>query len=237
MILHTEVSGTGEEVVFLHTGLQTGKTELDVQKDYFKQKYKVILPDLRGHGKSVSQNLTNYFHDSARDLAETLENLGIHSAHIVGCSIGALVGLVVAKNHPERVKSLTLSGIIPEKPTDWDEMDKEESENIAKMLENPEAVAYFDNIHDGDWRELLDSILGEDWYPFEETKDLASLEMPVLFIVGEQNEHETIGVIKYPKMNRNIHVSIIPFAGHVVHLDQPEIYNKIVEAFLLNQNH
>ena len=29
MILHTEISGAGEAVVFLHTGLQTGKTELD----------------------------------------------------------------------------------------------------------------------------------------------------------------------------------------------------------------
>lgn len=45
------------------------------------------------------------------------------------------------------------------------------------------------------------------------------------------NEHETIGAMTYPKMNQNVHVSIIPFAGHAVHLDQPEIYNKIVEAF------
>jgi len=58
------------------------------------------------------------------------------------------------------------------------------------------------------------------------------LTMPVLYIVGEQNAHEMIWAITYPKMNPNIHVSIVPFAGHTVHPDQPEIYNKIVERFL-----
>lgn len=33
MILHTEVNGSGEALVFLHTGLQTGKTELDLQNE------------------------------------------------------------------------------------------------------------------------------------------------------------------------------------------------------------
>lgn len=232
MILHTEITGKGEAIVFLHTGLQTGKTELDVQKEYFKQNYQVILPDLRGHGKSVSDNLSNYFHNSARDLVETLEELGIQSTHIAGCSLGALVGLVFAKNYPEKVKSLTFSGIIPEKPVDWEEINKKDTENTAKILEDPETVVYFEDIHQGNWRELLHSTQDVDWYPFDETADLSMLNMPVLFIVGEQNAHETIGTITYPKMNRNIHVSIIPFAGHVVHLDQPEIYNKIVEGFI-----
>lgn len=233
MILHTEVTGKGEPIVFLHTGLQTGKTELGVQKEYFKHNFQVILPDLRGHGKSVSDNITNYFNNSAKDLAETLEKLGIQSAHIVGCSLGALVGLVFAKTHPENVKSLTLSGIIPKKPVEWEEMVKQEKENTAKVLESSETVSYFDDIHEGDWRALLYSTQDADWYPFDETADLSMLKMPVLFLVGEQNAHETIGAITYPKMNRNIHVSIIPFAGHVVHLEQPEIYNKIVEDFII----
>ncbi|SES90845.1 Pimeloyl-ACP methyl ester carboxylesterase [Oceanobacillus limi] len=231
MILHTEVSGSGEAIVFLHTGLQTGKTELDLQREYFKQKYKVILPDLRGHGKSVSNNLSDYFHRSAKDLAETLEELGLPSAHIVGCSLGGLVGLVFAKNHPDMVKSLTLSSIIPEKPADWEKINQEDVENTAKIVEDPDTANYFNAIHDGDWKELLHSTQNTDWYPFDETADLSMLNMPILFIVGEQNEHETIGTITYPKTNENIHVSIIPFAGHVVHLDQPEMYNKIVEGF------
>ena len=49
LILHTEIIGEGEPLVFLHTGLQTGMTDFNYQREYFKNKYKVILPDLRGH--------------------------------------------------------------------------------------------------------------------------------------------------------------------------------------------
>lgn len=232
MILHTEVSGNGEPIVFLHTGLQTGKTELDLQKAYFEKNYQVILPDLRGHGKSPSNDLADYFNDSAVDLYETLQQVGIPSAHITGCSLGALIGLVFAKKYPEKVKSLTLSGIIPKKPDDWEEMERTDAEHIAKVLENPETIAYFNDIHEGNWRELLRSTQDADWYPFHETADLSMLHMPVLYLVGEENAHETIGATIYPKMNENIHVAIIPFAGHVVHLDQPELYNKMVEEFI-----
>ncbi|WP_404451516.1 hypothetical protein LG329_14425 [Virgibacillus necropolis] len=45
MILHTEIYGTGEPLVFLHTGLQTGTTDFEQQTEYFKQNYQVILPD------------------------------------------------------------------------------------------------------------------------------------------------------------------------------------------------
>lgn len=233
MILHTEITGDGEPLVFLHTGLQTGKTELSLQKNYFKDHYQVILPDLRGHGKSVSEDYTDYFHKTASDLAETLHDLEIEAAHIVGCSIGALVGLVFAKKYPKRVKTLTLSGIIPEKPNNYEEMTKEEMKNTKGLLENTEAVAYFDSIHEGNWKKLMKVTQKEEWYPFEETKDLSMLDMPILYIVGEKNKHEVLGTISYPEQNKAIHVSTIPFAGHTVHLEQPDIYNKIVEKFLI----
>lgn len=49
MLLHTEVLGDGEPIVFLHTGLQTGMTDFEEQRDYFRSGFRVILPDLRGH--------------------------------------------------------------------------------------------------------------------------------------------------------------------------------------------
>lgn len=232
MILHTEVSGTGEALVFLHTGLQTGKTELDSQKEYYEGKYQVILPDLRGHGKSVTNDYSNYFEYAAKDLAETLEELNIKAAHIVGCSLGALVGLIFAKTFPEKILSLTLSGIMSEKPADWESLNQEDKESTAEILSNPETEEYFNSIHKGDWKKLLKTTEESDWYPFNQTADLSMLAFPVLYIVGESNPSETAGTLSYPKMNKNIHVSLIPFAGHTVHLDQPEIYNKTLELFL-----
>ena len=52
MILHTSVIGEGDPIVFLHSGLQTGESDFNYQCEHFRKNYKVILPDLRGHGKS-----------------------------------------------------------------------------------------------------------------------------------------------------------------------------------------
>ncbi|WP_240949729.1 hypothetical protein [Psychrobacillus sp. BL-248-WT-3] len=48
MILHTSIQGSGEPLLFLHTGLQTGNTDFQYQQNFFKDSYKVFAPDLRG---------------------------------------------------------------------------------------------------------------------------------------------------------------------------------------------
>lgn len=53
-------------------------------------------------------------------------------------------------------------------------------------------------------------------------------------MVGEGNKGETKGAILYPQMKENVHVSIIPFASHLVHTDQPDIYTKVLDVFLQN---
>lgn len=191
------------------------------------------MPDLRGHGKSFSSELSNYYEDSAFDLKETLDHLGVESAHIVGCSIGALVGLFFEKRFPDKVKTLTLSGLMTEKPVNWLEIHRNMVEQQNGLLENDQVVAYFDQLHGGEgWREFINLSAEIDSYPFEETADLNGLEMPTLFMVGEENVNETKGAVVVPRLNREIHVSVIPFAGHLVHSDQPEVYNQILKRFL-----
>ncbi|WP_367593488.1 alpha/beta fold hydrolase [Heyndrickxia camelliae] len=60
-MLHTTVFGEGEAILFLHTGLQTGETDFQYQANYFQQHYRILLPDLRGHGKSTSVMLRTSF--------------------------------------------------------------------------------------------------------------------------------------------------------------------------------
>ncbi|WP_010198788.1 alpha/beta fold hydrolase [Bacillus sp. m3-13] len=232
MLLHTEVFGEGEPIVFLHTGLQTGMTDFEEQREYFQSEFKVILPDLRGHGKSTSQELSNYYEASAADLKDTLDHLEVESAHIVGCSIGALVGLFFAKKFPEKVKTLTLSGMMTEKPANWSEIHLNMVEQQNSLLENEQVGAYFDQLHGDGWREFINLARQEDSYPFEETADLGGLETPTLLMVGEGNANETKAAVIVPKLNKQIHVLVLPFAGHLVHSEQPEVYNQILNGFL-----
>ena len=234
MILHTSIVGEGEPIVFLHTGLQTGEIDFGYQREFFKDNYRVILPDLRGHGKSETDQIEvlNYLEKSAIDLKETLDHLQIEKAHIVGVSLGALVGLVFAKRYPNRLISLTLSGITPEKPDNWRELQEADVAIQKAVLSNEETVNYFDNIHSSDWQSFIKMAQDHDWYPFHETGDVSSVLCPALFIVGEGQPQEVKGTITYPEMNKNFHVAVVPFASHLVHSDQPELYTIIVDRFL-----
>ncbi|WP_400244377.1 alpha/beta fold hydrolase [Niallia sp. JL1B1071] len=235
MKLHTSIQGKGEPIVFIHTGLQTGLTDFEYQRDFFQRHYQVISPDLRGHGHSVVANFSNYYDESANDLFETLEHVGIDSAHIVGGSLGALVAIIFAKTYPEKVKSLTISGVMPLKPADWQEIHKNEVEQQTHLLKNEEVAAYFNQIHMGDWREMLLTTQDPAWYPFQEIKDIRSLKMPILCIVGEGKREEVEGACYYREINSNVHTAVIPFGAHLVQDEQPEIYAKVLEAFLIKQ--
>ncbi|MCG1023261.1 alpha/beta fold hydrolase [Sutcliffiella horikoshii] len=232
MLLYTEIFGDGEPIVFLHTGLQTGMTDFEEQREYFKSRYKVVLPDLRGHGKSTSRDLSDYYEESANDLKETLDHLEVGSAHIVGCSIGALVALFLAKRFPEKVKTLTLSGIMPEKPANWSKIHQNMVGQQNALLENEQIRVYFDQLHGDGWEEFIYLAAKEDSYPFEETGKLDGLKMPTLFMVGEENGNEAKGAVIIPRLNNQIHLSVIPFAGHLVHSEQPEVYNQVLNGFL-----
>lgn len=164
-----------------------GELDFIPQQEYFKKNYQVILPDLKGHGQSVSEQIDvgNFFHDSAVDLAETLKKLQIDRAHIVGASLGALVGLVFAKRYPDKARSLTLSGIIAEKLANWEELQAEVVKMQLELLMNEEAVQYFDGIYQTDWKAFLKQSHSLDWYPFRETGDVSTIQCPALAIVGE----------------------------------------------------
>lgn len=226
MLLHVEMSGQGEAIVFLHTGLNTGASDFRYHQDYFSDRYKIMAPDLRGHGKSSVEDYSNFFEESAKDLAETLTHYEIGSAHIVGASLGAIVAIKFATMFPHLVKTLTVSGVIIEEPKEGIK------ENYDHLLQNEQAIAYFDRLHDSNWRELIKMAQNEDWYPYEDTRKIVELEVPVLFIVGEGLPHEVKGVLKAKEMNGKINVAVVPFSGHLIHAEQPSVHAKFVEVLL-----
>lgn len=242
LLLHTNIIGNGEPIVFLHTGLQTGVTDFIFQREYFSNNYQVISPDLRGHGQSEADNIQNFFEDSAKDLFETFAHLNLEVIHLVGCSLGALVAIKFAKMFPEKVATLTISGITPVKPENWLELHEQDVKGQTEVLNSKEIAGYFDQLHLSDWRQFIYFGRDENWYPFEDVVAIAEFNFPVLFMVGEDKANETIGASILPKRNINIHIAIVPFAGHLVHTDQPQVYSNILETFiesnvtLLNQN-
>ena len=103
------VEGEGEPLILLHGGACTIET-FDGQTPALASKYRVYLPERRGHGRTPDVEGPITYENMAQDTIAFIEALAIPSAHLVGWSDGALVGLLVALRRPELVRKLVLIG-------------------------------------------------------------------------------------------------------------------------------
>src|SRR5207249_7060542 len=71
--------------------------------------YHVIVPDLRGHGRSGVLPGPYSVEQLAHDLAQLLDDLHLDAAHVLGYSQGGAVAQQFARDYPRRVRGLMLA--------------------------------------------------------------------------------------------------------------------------------
>lgn len=101
----------GTAIVFLHFGsgnLMIWQRVLP----FFQNDHHLILPDLRGHGRSSKLLPSLHIDDMAADIVGVMQQLKVDKAHVIGSSMGAEVGLSLAANYPEKVLSLVCEGAL-----------------------------------------------------------------------------------------------------------------------------
>lgn len=97
-----------DAVIMLH-GAASNKTAWLRFARHFEGDLPLIIPDLPGHGESVSDGELDYsVHCQAVRLKEFLSALGIERAHLIGNSMGGAISIQVAANSPSLVSSLVL---------------------------------------------------------------------------------------------------------------------------------
>ncbi|MDH3903823.1 MAG: prolyl aminopeptidase [Xanthomonadales bacterium] len=112
----------GDPILFLHGGPGAGCSEQD--RCFFDPAYfRIVLLDQRGSGRStpVGDITDNTMADTARDIEQLREKLGIERWHVFGGSYGSTISLYYSQEFPERCKSLVLRGIwlLREEEIDW----------------------------------------------------------------------------------------------------------------------
>lgn len=114
--------GTGSPLILLHGLGMTGEA-FQFLSPRLGATSRLIVPDLRGHGRSAHLPGPYTAEAMAVDLARTLDALGIASAHILGHSHGGAVAQVFARAYPERARSLLLvSTYAVQRVTWWQRM-------------------------------------------------------------------------------------------------------------------
>jgi len=141
-----EYEQEGDAIIFLHFG---GANLMMWQRiiPYFQDRYRLILVDLRGHGRSDKPQTGYHIDEMARDVIGIMQYLKLEQAHIVGSSLGAEVGLSMASNYPEKVISLVCDGALSSEYGPygtWDGSETDFKKHVAyqleKMQNTPETV-------------------------------------------------------------------------------------------------
>lgn len=100
-------TGKGNSVIFLHGYLEAKEMWSNLTHE-FSQNYRVVCPDLPGHGTSTFEGLEVSMEYAAATIAKLLDYLGIEHCVLVGHSMGGYVALAFAELFPERLKGLVL---------------------------------------------------------------------------------------------------------------------------------
>ncbi len=101
------IKGVGPAVFFVH-GIGARKTSWDEVCKFLEKDFTCISYDLRGHGDSPKGLLPYSLEDLVDDLETLRQKLNIQKIHIVGHSLGGMIGPAYTKSFPENVISVSL---------------------------------------------------------------------------------------------------------------------------------
>jgi alpha-beta hydrolase superfamily lysophospholipase len=97
--MYYEITGTGQPLILLHGGF--GNTEMFMPaREALAKNYKVIAVDLQGHGRTADIDRPIVADSMANDIAALIKQLNLGKTNIVGYSLGGMVALRLAIQHP-----------------------------------------------------------------------------------------------------------------------------------------
>jgi pimeloyl-ACP methyl ester carboxylesterase len=254
MLLAYDDNGPGPVVVLLH-GFPFDRTLWSAQSAEIGSVYRVIAPDLRGHGETAAPDGVYTIDAMADDVMELLDALQLTEPVVLGGhSMGGYIALSAALRYPERFRGLILvdtraGADAPEaarhRVTLAEQVERTGStaEVVEGMLpklfsamtreRRPQAI---DRMHDvmvrTNPRAVAGALRGMAERP-DRTGALVRLNLPTLVIVGSDD------AITPPTEARAMaeaipgaRLEVIPDAGHVAPVEDPEAVNRVILDFL-----
>ena len=242
--------GEGPWLVMLH-GLFGSGDNLGGIARILSEHYRVLLLDLRNHGRSPHADGMSYS-DMAADVLAAMDREGIQSAHVFGHSMGGKVAMQLALMAPKRVNGLVVGDISPvqygdnhgrilkgmQAVAERAPQSRQEAQALMAEFESEPGVLSFlltnwRKNEDGlwGWRVNLAAIIAR-YSDIAAGAEGSAFEGPVLFLRGENSDyvqaaHKDKILALFPAAK----VKTISGTGHWLHAEKPDMVARSMLRF------
>lgn len=232
--VYYEQHGDGEPLLLLHGGFCSLET-MQSQLDHLSMAYRVHAMERPGQGRTADRPGPITFQGMVDDTIAYLDVVGVDSANVVGFSDGAITGLLLALQHPTRLRSLVAisANLNPAvfgddnesddaSAGDGDEVDQERD---AYNRLSPDGPAHGDVV-----LEKLVTMWRSE--PQIDPADLARVTTPTLILAGDRDVIPVRHTVDIALAIPGAQLCILPGAGHLAVREQPAVVNATISTFL-----
>jgi len=246
---HYELTGPAEAPVIAFSHSVGASLEMwDAQVAAFAGRYRCLRYDIRGHGGSEVIDRPARVDDLADDLAGLLDALGIARAHVVGLSLGGMMGQAFALRHAGRLDRLVLvsTSAKMDAATFHERAAVARREGYGSFIDSvlsprwltadfakrsPETIAAFRDRFPSDWRgyAVCVDLIAELDLP----ERIGAIGAPTLIMVGADDPATPVAMSEdLRKRIPGSELVILPRLAHLLTVERPDIANPYIAAFL-----
>jgi pimeloyl-ACP methyl ester carboxylesterase len=234
--LYYEVAGAGDEIVVLTHGLASSTATWAAQVAALAPSYRVVVWDLRAHGRSGSPDEPCTIPALAADLAAVVGAVGGGPVHALGHSAGGVITMRFGIDYPELARSLVLVGTASE----CNARAHAFYESLAETAEREggEAAVRRLGTHDetsiapdgSGFARVARAMGGLHTAPL--TAELETVRCPTLVVVGEKDFLGVGGSVIMSRRIANVRLEIVAERGHPIFREDPAGFNRLLLDFL-----
>jgi 3-oxoadipate enol-lactonase len=247
--LHYEEYGQGKPLLLLH-GLGSSCRDWEYQIPVFATHYRVIVMDMRGHGRSDRPRERYSIPGFAGDVEALIEHLNLGPVHVVGLSMGGMIGFQLAVDQPHLLESLCIVNSAPQvKIQSADDAWQYAKRWILARLLSMETLgkAIGRNLFPKPEQDELRRKIASRWAENDKRAYLASFDAivgwgvqhklsritcPTLIISADRDYTPVSLKEAYVKLIPNAQLVVINDSRHATPLDQPQVFNQAVLEFI-----
>ena len=221
--------GAGDPLVLLHPGLVDSRA-MTATTDDLVGRFHVFAPDRRGHGRTPDVDGPISYDVMAQDTVNFLEGVVEGPAHLLGCSDGAVVALLVALRRPDLVRRLVLvAGVFHR--DGWDPTALDADTDPPEFLRttygevSPDGVEHYDHV-------VAKVAADHRVQPSLTTDDLSQVRARTLVMVGDDDEVRLEHAVQMYRALPDAELAVVPGTSHGLLVEKPDLCNLLAATFL-----